>query len=271
MQDVVLHGALLLVAEGGLSVRILLSNDDGIEAEGLHALVDVLAKDHEVVICAPMREQSGMAHALNVRKELEVVRRTDVEARYGIAEVWAIDGTPTDCVKIYLEAIAGVNLVDLVISGINHGSNLATDVLYSGTVGAAMEARLHDICAIAVSLDKDSEVSYSQAAKITAEYLEKNLMNRKDVFFQNINFPKRLRRGRPEFIYTRLGKRDYINAFSQHTDEDGRTYYTVAGEIYDTDCSEATDIYAVGSGYIAVTPLQTELTDFMAMDEQLDQ
>ena len=250
-------------------MRILISNDDGIEAEGLHALVDVLAKDHEVVICAPMREQSGMAHALNVRRELEVVRRTDLEEHYGIVEAWAIDGTPTDCVKIYLEAIAGVNSVDLVISGINHGANLATDVLYSGTVGAAMEGRLHDISAIAVSLDKDSVLSYYYAAEITAEYVEGKLMHRKDVFFQNINFPRRLRRGRPEFIFTRLGKRDYINAFSQHTDEDGRIYFTVAGEIYDTDCSEATDIYAVNSGYIAITPLQTELTDFMAMDDQL--
>lgn len=251
-------------------MRILISNDDGIEAEGLHALVDILAKDHEVMICAPMREQSGMAHALNVRKELEVVRRKDLEEYYGAVEAWAIDGTPTDCVKIYLEAIAGVNSVELVISGINHGSNLATDVLYSGTVGAAMEGRLHDIRALAVSLDKDSVLSYSYAAEIMAEYVEGKLIHRKDIFFENINFPKKLRRGRPEFIYTRLGKRDYINAFSQHTDEAGRTFFTVAGEIYDTDCSEATDIYAVTSGYIAITPLQTELTDFMAMDAQLD-
>ena len=252
-------------------MRILLSNDDGIEAEGLHALTEVLAKKHEIVICAPMREQSGMAHALNVRRPLEVVHRVDVEERYGISGAWAIDGTPTDCVKIYLEAIAGVQQVDMVISGINHGANLATDVLYSGTVGAAMEGRLHEIRALAVSLDKDSEIPFSQAASITVDYIERNLLHRHDIFFQNINFPKRLRRRRPEFIYTRLGKRDYINAFSQHTDEDGRTYYTVAGEIYDSDCSEATDIYAVESGYIAITPLQTELTDFMAMDYQLDQ
>ena len=252
-------------------MRILLSNDDGIEAEGLHALTKALEKKHEIVICAPMKEQSGMAHALNVRKQLEVVHRQDLEEKYHVEEAWAIDGTPTDCVKIYLEAIAGVRQIDLVISGINHGANLATDVLYSGTVGAAMEGRLHDIRALAVSLDRDSEISFAQAAAITADYIAKNLQNRKDIFFQNINFPKRLRRRRPEFIYTRLGKRDYINAFTQHTDEDGRTYYTVAGEIYDSDSSEATDIYAVESGYIAITPLQTELTDFMAMDYQLDQ
>ncbi len=252
-------------------MRILLSNDDGIKAEGLHALVESLSAEHELVICAPMREQSGMAHALNVRKQLEVVHRVDLEKQYGVAEAWTIDGTPTDCVKIYLEAMAGANQVQLVISGINHGANLATDVLYSGTVGAAMEGRLHEISALAVSLDIESEISYGAAASITADYIRMNLLQREDIFFQNINFPKRLRRGRPEFIYTRLGKRDYINAFSQHTDEDGRTYFTVAGEIYDSDCSEATDIYAVESGYIAITPLQTELTDFMAMDYQLDQ
>ena len=252
-------------------MRILLSNDDGIEAEGLHALTEALEKEHEIVICAPMKEQSGMAHALNVRKQLEVVHRQDLEEKYHVEEAWAIDGTPTDCVKIYLEAIAGGRQIELVISGINHGANLATDVLYSGTVGAAMEGRLHDIRALAVSLDRDSEIPFAQAAAITADYIAKNLQNRQDIFFQNINFPKRLRRRRPEFIYTRLGKRDYINAFTQHTDEDGRTYFTVAGEIYDSDSSEATDIYAVESGYIAITPLQTELTDFMAMDYQLDQ
>ena len=250
-------------------MQILLSNDDGIHAEGLHALVKALRDRHEVIVCAPMKEQSGMGHALNVHRPLEFLRRKDIEKEYGI-EAWAIDGTPTDCVKIYLEAIAGSFRPDLVISGINHGANLATDVLYSGTVGAAMEGRLHDISSLAVSLDKASEISFEQAAEITVDYIEKKILHQDSVFFQNINFPKRLRRGRPEFIYSKLGKRDYINAFSQHTDEEGRSYFTVAGEIFDTDCSEATDIYAVESGYIAVTPLHTELTDFMAMDAQLD-
>lgn len=250
-------------------MKVLLSNDDGIAAEGLHALAAAFSVRHQVVICAPMREQSGMSHALTVHRPMEIVRRKDLERLYH-AKAWALDGTPTDCVKIYLEAIAGEEQQpDVVVSGINHGANLATDVLYSGTVGAAMEGSLHGVHSLAVSLDRNSELSYEQTAELTVDYAEKLIREANEQIFFNINFPRRLRRGRAEFVFTKLGKRDYINAFTQHTDEQGRTYYTVGGDIYDTDCSEATDIYAVESGYVAVTPLHTELTDYVALENVL--
>ena len=251
-------------------MRILISNDDGIDADGILALAQALAGQHEVSICAPMQQQSGMSHALSVHRPLEVIRRRDLESQYGV-RAWSIDGTPTDCVKIYLEAIAGADRPDIVVSGINHGANLATDVLYSGTVGAAMEGRLHDISSLAVSLERTSEIPLEHVADITADYIERMMGAERGVFLHNLNFPKRLRRGRPEFVYTKLGKRDYINAFTQTVEADGRTYFKVAGEIYDIDRSEATDIYAVESGYIAVTPLQMELTDFVALEDKLGQ
>ena len=249
-------------------MRILLSNDDGIQAEGIRALAGVLSARHDVVICAPMHEQSGMAHALNVHRRLEVARAADLEELYSV-EAWTIDGMPTDCVKIYLEAMALGQKPDLVISGINHGANLATDVLYSGTVGAAMEGFLHDIPSVALSRERWSEIPFSRVAEVAAGYLEELMEAGGEPFFLNLNFPKDFCPGEPRFVYSQLGKRDYINAFRQETDTDGRTYFTVAGDIVDLDKGEATDIHAVESGFISVTPLHADLTDYVRLDERL--
>ena len=139
-------------------MRILISNDDGIESEGLRALAAECAKEHEVYIAAPWHEQSGMAHALNVRRPIEVEEMPGVALELGAVAAWRIAGTPTDSVKLFLEALMDPNRpIDLMLSGINRGANLATDVLYSGTVGAAMEGYLHDMSAAAVSLDIDAE------------------------------------------------------------------------------------------------------------------
>lgn len=262
-------------------MKILLTNDDGIRALGIWAMAAVLVeKQHEVIIVSPMKQQSGMSHALSVLRQLEFIRIKDEQIRDLLnnhcpnakidksIETWAIDGTPTDCVKIYLEAMIEGNYPDLIISGINHGANLATDVLYSGTVGAALEGFLHEISSVAVSLDIESEIPFEEAAKITLEYLENTIKeNENKAFFQNINFPKRFKDGKPEFKFARLGHRDYINAFQQHTDEKGRTFYRVGGQVYDIDRSEGTDIFTAEEGYIAVTPLRIDLTDFTLLKD----
>lgn len=249
-------------------MRILLSNDDGIHAEGIRALVRLLSPRHEVVVCAPMHEQSGMAHALNVHRRLEVDRDRELEAMCPV-EAWKIDGTPTDCVKIYLEAMAGDRKPDLVISGINHGANLATDVLYSGTVGAAMEGFLHGISSVAISRDRWSKIPFDRVAELGMDYIESMMEGEELPFFLNVNFPKELSTYGPFFVLSRLGKRDYVNAFTRETDEDGRTFFTVAGEILDQDKGEATDIYAVDMGFISVTPLHADLTDYLMLDARL--
>ena len=118
-------------------IRILISNDDGIQSPGIEALVKVLHKEHKVIIAAPVTQQSAMAHALTVRKRLYVEHYAPLEEKYGV-EALMVSGTPTDCVKLYMEGIAKEK-IDLVISGINNGSNLGTDILYSGTLGAALE------------------------------------------------------------------------------------------------------------------------------------
>ena len=252
-------------------MRILISNDDGIQAEGIEALVAALAPHHRVIVAAPMYQQSGMAHALPVGKPMEVARDTAFEQRYAAygVEAYAIDGTPTDSVKLYLEAIAETK-PEVVLSGINHGANLATDITYSGTVGAAMEGYLHGINAFAVSLDAQSELSYRETAEVFRHFMEREVMARppQEPLFYNGNFPVRFAADGVQFVFGRQGKRDYKNAF-QRQERAGKVFYTMAGEIYDTDKGEPTDIYATEQGYVAVTPLIVDATDYPALDNRL--
>lgn len=238
-------------------MRILLTNDDGIQGEGLWALAhEIKNRGQEVVIAAPFNQQSGMSHALSFANEIEYKRFDNPDC-----EAWAFDGTPTDCVKIYLEALNDKNF-DAVISGINDGSNLATDVLYSGTVGAALEGFLHAIPSLAVSRDKNSVIDFETSAEVIVDYLEKILSVVHEPFLHNLNIPKNFRNDKPEFISTRLGKRDYINAFTSRTDDEGRAYFRIGGKICDLDDGEGTDIYAVNLGFVSVTPLQSDTADY---------
>ena len=235
-------------------MKILLTNDDWIDGAGLWALAKAFnrRKKFEPVLVAPMRQQSGMAHAMTVWRKMEY-RRLDSEF-----EAWTIDGTPTDCVKIYLEEMAQGEKICAVISGINDGANLATDVLYSGTVGGALEGFLHEMPALAVSRDVRSEISFDEVAEVTAKYFEEQFA-RGENFFYNVNFPKKYRAGQPEFKFCRLGKRDYTNAFIRH-EIDGKNYFEIRGEIIDLDKSDGTDIFAVENGYVSVTPLHADVT-----------
>lgn len=250
-------------------MRILLSNDDGVKAAGIEALVQALYKEHEVIVAAPMQQQSGMSNALTIGKPIEVARDKALEDKYGI-EAWAIGGTPADSAKLYIEAFMTADKpVDLVISGINHGANLATDILYSGTVGAAMEGYFHDIPAFALSLDVDSQLSYQEAANIFARDFLKLMPENGKCFLFNLNFPLFLKDDVPQYVFGRQGKRDYLNAFTKE-ERDGKVFYTMAGEVYDRDKGDATDIYATEQGYISITPLVADLTDYMELDKRLE-
>lgn len=245
----------------GDNLEILLTNDDGINGAGIWALARAFKnRGHEVTIAAPMNQQSGMSHALSVLREIEY-KRVDADC-----EAWAFDGTPTDCVKIYLEGMSNKKF-DATISGINDGANLATDVLYSGTVGAALEGFLHKMPALAVSRDKDSVIPFDTVAAATVDYLEKVLSAIKEPFLHNLNFPKKFRADKAEFMSTRLGWRDYINAFTSITDNDGRTYFRIGGTILDADASEGTDIHAAQNGFVSVTPLHCDTADYEAIIE----
>ena len=234
-------------------MKILVTNDDGIDAAGIWAIARALQKNFEVVIAAPMRQQSGMAHAMTVHKKIEYKCLEDSEI-----EAWAIDGTPTDCVKFYLEELGKSEKISAVISGINDGANLATDVLYSGTIGGALEGFLHDMPALAVSRDKDSEIPYAEIAAATVKYFSEKFSTG-EIFFDNLNFPKVYRAGVAEFKSARMGKRDYLNAFIRST-ENGKNFFEIRGEVYDIEKGEGTDIFAVENGYVSVTPLHFDVT-----------
>ncbi len=243
-----------------------MTNDDGIGAPGLAALTKALSTAHEVIVAAPATEQSGMAHALTVHRDIEVCAYDG----FGDAavEAWSIDGTPTDCVKIYLEALAKrEEWPELVISGVNKGANLGTDVLYSGTVGGAMEGYMHGIPAIALSLDVHSSLSYDETAAIFAEKLLWIFGQAGNDFFLNVNFPKELRDGKAEFVWASLGHRDYINAFDR-IERDGRLYYHIGGDMYDWDNNEDTDIRCMEQGFIAMTPLTVDMTNISALQDR---
>ena len=250
-------------------MRILLSNDDGIKAAGIEALVRALHKEHEVIVSAPMKQQSGMSNALTIGSPIEVARDKVLEEKYGI-EAWAVGGTPDDSAKLCIEAFMTKDRpVDLVVSGINHGANLATDIIYSGTVGAAMEGYFHDIPSFALSLDAASKLTYDEAAEIFARDLSKLMPEDGKVFLYNVNFPLFLKDGLSQYVYGRQGKRDYLNAFTKE-ERDGKVYFTMAGEVYDSDKGSATDIYATEQGYISITPLVADMTDYVELDQRLE-
>ncbi len=248
----------------GIGLNILILNDDGIASEGIRALARHLAHRHTVTVAAPMHQQSATSHALTIGSAIEVRIDETFDSEYRIT-AWAIDGTPTDCAKLYLDAIAE-EMPDVVLSGINHGSNLGTDVIYSGTVGAAFEGYFHGIPSFALSLLEGSSITFADAAAYFEPFMENVIAMQKKPFLLNINFPCMLAGHAPQFVFCRQGGRDYINAF-ERIEENGRVHYKVAGEVSDTDKGAGTDIYAVEHGLISVTPIGIDMTDYPLLEK----
>ena len=247
-------------------MRILISNDDGIQSAGIEALVKALYREHEVIVAAPAGQQSAKAHAITVRDRLYVEEYQPLQDRYGIKAL-AIGGTPADTVKLYIEGIIRRDrelMPDLVISGINDGSNLGTDMLYSGTIGAASEGFVQGIDSVAVSLEYDAEHSFDFVAEQFAGRLPELLGRGSGRKLLNVNFPRRLSDGY-EWIWCRQGVRDYQNAYERQQDEEGRVFYTVGGSPLLTGNTDDTDVMVTDRGNISVTPLQLDKTDFSAL------
>ncbi|BAF59578.1 MAG: 5'/3'-nucleotidase SurE [Pelotomaculum sp.] len=241
-------------------MRILISNDDGIQAEGINALRACLQEQNEIYIVAPDRERSATGHKITMHRPLRVKEWHYPEAK---TVGWAVDGTPADCVKLGLEALLPAP-PDLVISGINLGPNLGTDVLYSGTVSAAIEGIINGIPAIAVSLASYDYRDFSFSGKLIKELVSAFGNRLPDKTLLNINVPP----GKPCGIkVTRLGNRRYINIFDKRTDPRGRVYYWMAGEPFDLDEDDPdTDVWAVKEGYVSITPVHFDLTDYKIME-----
>lgn len=245
-------------------MRILISNDDGINAPGITQLRKVLAEQNEIYVVAPDRERSATGHKITMHRPLRVQEQIYPETN---AMGWAVDGTPSDCVKLGLEALLPT-LPDLVVSGINRGPNLGTDVLYSGTVSAALEGLINDVPAIAISLASYEFNDFTHAEVFIKTLLHQCGQDLPKATLLNINIPP----GNPCGVkVTRLGNRRYKNVFYRRTDPRGGTYFWMAGEPFDVDGSDPdTDVWAVNEGFISITPLHHDLTDHTVRDNLKD-
>lgn len=244
-------------------MRILLTNDDGIRAKGIQSLWKVLAEIADVYVIAPDVEKSAMSQAITVQHPI----RLDEYSAEAVIKAWEVGGTPTDCVKIALEEVLVDSLPDMVVSGINHGPNLGTDILYSGTVSAAIEAALHGLPAIAVSLNAWDHCDFTVAAQFVKQLVPKLMQDPLPPHtLLNVNVPALPASEITGVAVTKLGFRQYENTFEHRKDPRGRSYYWMGGNIVDDETSEDNDINAVKQGKIAVTPVHFDLTNYQLLN-----
>ena len=244
---------------------ILITNDDGVSAPGLRTLIDVMSEIGGVIIVAPDKPQSAMGHAITINNTLylnKISKDTDSIIEYSCS------GTPVDCVKLAVNEILK-RKPDLCVSGINHGSNSSINVIYSGTMSAAVEAGIEGIPAIGFSLldydwNADFETLKPFVKKITTEVLENGLP--KDVVL-NVNFPKLKKQDIKGIKICRQAKALWVEKFDKRQTPQGRDYYWLAGEFVNQDKGEDTDEWALGNGYISVVPVQFDLTAHHATQE----
>ena len=263
-------------------MNLLLSNDDGIFSLGIRTLANTLADaGHQITVVCPDRERSATGHGLTLHKP---IRAELVETIFHPAiKAWACSGTPSDCVKLALGALLE-QPPDMVLSGINHGSNLGTDVLYSGTVSAAMEGAIEGIPSIAFSLTSFAAQDFQPAAnfaKTLVQQFGKNPLP--EAVLLNVNVPAVPQEAIAGVMMTRQGLRRYVDQFEQRTDPRGKTYYWLAGELVQDVPQPSvellvttaqgsrtldsawlnslpTDVQAIRGNHITITPLQFNLT-----------
>ncbi len=240
-------------------MKILLTNDDGFNAEGLKLLYDLLKDDNEVYIFVPDRERSASSHCLTLNIPLKLNRIED--------NIFTINGMPTDCVLIALNGILRDVGIDVVLSGINHGPNLGEDVLYSGTVAAAFEAVMWGIPGMSFSLASFDEMDFSGIKKHfkTIFYgLYRSIVG-KDIVL-NINFPNVDSEKIKGVKFTKLGTRRYDDAIVKVNDPRGNDYYWIGGHKPEWKKEDGSDYDAVFNNYISITPLKIDLTDYKTLN-----
>jgi 5'-nucleotidase len=242
-------------------VRILLSNDDGLRAPGIKAMAEALARLGEVWVVAPDRERSAVSHAISLHQPL---RAEQIDAR-----TIAVDGTPTDCVYLALNHFMP-DPPDLVVSGINRGANLGNDVLYSGTVSAAMEGALFGFPALAISLclpDRHLATApppdFSAAASLGVAFAEALTQSRLPPgSLLNVNVPALPRAEIAGVKLCRLGYTDWADEVTVRADPRGRPYFWIGGDRNGHDAIDDSDNEGIRAGYCTVTPIHYDLTDY---------
>jgi len=244
-------------------MRILITNDDGINSPGLHALVRALEGEAETFVVAPEHERSATGHAITLHKPLRAVPAILPESN---VKAWATNGTPADCVALgVLELLP--RRPDIVMSGINVGPNLGRDLSYSGTVSGAMEGTIFRIPSLAVSVgafrDTIFEVAASFAMRLVGLVNERGLPENTLLNINVPNLPKDQIKG---VQITRQGEKRYISKLDKRTDPRGRPYYWLTGAPAPQQDVEGTDSWALAQGYISITPIRLNMTDPEALE-----
>ncbi|GLQ73790.1 5'/3'-nucleotidase SurE [Vibrio penaeicida] len=232
-------------------MKILLSNDDGVHAQGIHELKRALSDIADVILVAPDRNRSGASNSLTLETPLRVI---ELEKN-----VYSVQGTPTDCVHFALNELLKEDKPDLVVSGINHGANLGDDVLYSGTVAAAMEGHFLGVQSIAISLA--GKHHFETAAHVAKQLVEQHLIhpiptNR----LINVNVPDIPIHDLEPFKVTRLGARHHAEDMIKQKDPRGHEIYWLGPPGKEQDAGEGTDFHAISNRLVSITPLQVDLT-----------
>lgn len=237
--------------------RILLTNDDGIHAEGIDELEKSLREIGDVFVVAPASEMSGASHSLTLARPLRI---RQIDERH-----WTVDGTPTDCVLLALNQIlTAEQMPHICASGINHGPNLGEDATYSGTVAGALEATILGVPGIAFSLAVGRSHDFTESAKIAKILMQKALEHGipKGTLL-NVNVPK----GEPKGIrLTTQGFKDSHPIVSEHIDPRGKHYYWISEQRDGFHPGDNTDFEAIAEGFVSVTPMRADLTNYKAFE-----
>jgi len=239
---------------------ILVTNDDGITAPGLRNLVEAVKDLGKIVVVAPDKPQSGMGHAITIGTPLRLHKLNAFEN----AEAWQCSGTPVDCVKLAVDKVLH-RKPDLCLSGINHGANHSINVIYSGTMSAAVEAAIESIPSVGFSLlDYNIEADFSGSKKYVRLIVEKLLEKKPDKHMVlNVNIPAvpaELIRG---IKLCRQAYAKYEEDFVERNDPNGRRYYWLTGEFVNFDKGKDTDVWALANQYVSVVPVQFDLTNYV--------
>jgi 5'-nucleotidase len=237
---------------------ILVSNDDGITAPGIQTLVKVMQKIGEVIVVAPDSPQSGMGHAITIGNTL----RLDKSTAFEDVEAWECSGTPADCVKLAKHHVLKDRNPDLVVSGINHGSNSSISVLYSGTMSAAIEAAIEGLPAIGFSLcDYGHDADFSHTEEYVELIVRQALQNGIPAGIAlNVNIPAKSNKKIKGIKVCRQARAKWQEEFDERLDPRNRRYFWMTGSFMNHDKGEDTDEYALANNYISVVPCEFDLT-----------
>lgn len=243
---------------------ILVTNDDGIAAPGIQALVEVAQQFGDVIVVAPDSPQSGQGHAITIEHPLRLYKVSIMEG----VNAYECSGTPVDCVKLAKHVICKDRNIDLCVSGINHGSNASINIIYSGTMSAAMEASIEGIPSIGFSLlnyrlDADFSAAQHFVREIIQGVLEKGLQ---ETLLLNVNIPNLPLALIKGIKVCRQAEGRWAEEFIENTDPSGRPYYWLSGRFILEDEGEDTDIKALEDGYVSVVPSMHNLTAFPAIE-----